>query len=521
MHARKGLIRNILGGTLVVVASFFVSLWAMNTFWPRSVAIRRPALVEPPPLPAVSRVSTVVAPVAIALSAIRDSMEQAAPHNLTGKRDNPLTNLLGKADIGWTVGRGPFSVAGRADAMTVSTPINGALRATGQIGDQAGNVTGRISSLIDNNVGREVGNLTGKALDQRADIRGTVTVTARPALTPAWRLDPNLTAQVALGQGTLSAAGIKISVSKEVIPLLDRAVNEQVNALQARLRADPFVETAARREWAKMCRSISLKGIGRDAPDLWLEMRPTRAFAAQPRIEPNAVVLALGVEAQTRVVAAETKPSCPFPRELEIVPSTQEGRLAIAVPVDVPFSELNRLLSARLKGRSFPEDGSGPVSVTVIGGEVGASGDRLLVSLDVTAREQKSFFGLSARATVHVWGRPVLERERQVLRLADIEVDVQSETAFGLVGTAARAAIPYLRQALADNAVVDLKPFATSARTSIEAAIADFRQRGQGVAVDAAISDLRLADIAFDAKTLRVIAEADGTAKVTVTSLAP
>jgi hypothetical protein len=81
--------------------------------------------------------------------------------------------------------------------------------------------------------------------------------------------------------------------------------------------------------------------------------------------------------------------------------------------------------------------------------------------------------------------------------------------------------MPYLRQALADSAVIDLKPLMAGARGGIEAALADFRQNGQGVAVDATITDLRLADIAFDAATLRVIAEADGTAKVAVSSLGP
>ena len=55
--------------------------------------------------------------------------------------------------------------------------------------------------------------------------------------------------------------------------------------------------------------------------------------------------------------------------------------------------------------------------------------------------------------------------------------------------------------------------------SSIEAAIAEFRAAGDGVRVDAAVADLRVVGIAFDATTLRVIAEADGAAKISVTSL--
>ena len=106
------------------------------------------------------------------------------------------------------------------------------------------------------------------------------------------------------------------------------------------------------------------------------------------------------------------------------------------------------------------------------------------------------------------------------MRLTDIALDVESEAAFGLLGAAARAAVPYLQQALAENAVVDLMPFAANARQSIERAIADFRKNADGVNVEAAVTGLRLAGIEFDAKTLRVIAEADGTVRVTVTKLA-
>jgi hypothetical protein len=67
--------------------------------------------------------------------------------------------------------------------------------------------------------------------------------------------------------------------------------------------------------------------------------------------------------------------------------------------------------------------------------------------------------------------------------------------------------------------VIDLKPFAANARKSMEAAIADFRTVGAGVRADVSFTDLRLLEIEFDAKTLRVIAEANGTANVAVSSL--
>ena len=101
---------------------------------------------------------------------------------------------------------------------------------------------------------------------------------------------------------------------------------------------------------------------------------------------------------------------------------------------------------------------------------------------------------------------PCSTAEQQIMRLTDISLDVKSEAAFGLLGTAARAAIPYLQKSLADNAVVDLKPFAANAQKSIEAAIADFQAPVDGVEVEASVKALRLVGIEFDSTTLRVIA---------------
>jgi hypothetical protein len=515
--------RRILLGGLIVVALVVGAALAAMTFLPPSAPERRPALAENPPLKPVTRTSVVVAPAAIALTAIRDALEAQAPRDLSGKRDNPLGQLLQNAELGWTMSRGALAIAGRPEGLTVAAPLNGTFRLTGQIGaqvgDQVGNITGMLGGLLNDQLGKQMGSLTGRALDQRADVRGNVLLAARPTLTPNWRLEPNLQAQATIGDANLQIAAVRLNLAREVKPLLDRAVGEQVNALQARLRNDPFIELIARREWAKMCRAIPLGKAAAGLPDLWLEVRPVRAAAAQPKIDAAAVTLTIGVQAETRISPTESKPDCPFPATVEIVPPMERGRVSVGVPVDLPFTEVNKLIEAQLKGKTFPEDKSGAFEVTVQRATVAASGDRLLISLRVKANEKKSWFGLGAQADVHVWGKPVLDSAQQVLRLADIELDVQSGEAFGLLSAAARAALPYLKDALAENARIDLKPFAANARKSIEAALADFRTPQPGVQVDTAITDLRLAGIEFDAKTLRIIAEADGSLQVAVSAL--
>jgi Domain of unknown function (DUF4403) len=513
-------LKTIVIGIAVVAVSFAVSLKAMDWLSPHGT-VTAPVLAELPPLPPAQYSSSVVAQVAIALTAIRDAAEHSAQRTFAGKADNPVSQLLQNADIGWTASRGPIAASGAQDVLSLATPLTGTLNVTGSLSSKAtGAIGDALGGLLGGNVAKQISGVNIKAFNTSAEIKGNVTITSRPKLAAAWHLEPNLAAQVTLGDTGLSVAGARLNVPAQVKPLIDKAVADQIAAAGARIRNDPTFERNARLQWDKACRSIPLQGAGgvSSLPALWLELRPTRAIAAQPHVNASAVTMTLGIEAETRITPTQTKPNCPFPATISIVPPTQGG-VSIGVPIDMPFTDLNKIIETQLAGRTFPEDGSGSVDVTVKRASVAASGDRLLISLLVNAKEKKSFFGFGGEASVHIWGRPVLDEAQQTLRLANIELAVESEAAFGLLGAAARAAMPHLQKALAEKATVDLKPFATNAQKKIAAAISEFQKNEDGVRVTAEITALRLADIAFDSKTLRVIAEAEGAINVSMTAL--
>ncbi|HXZ21976.1 MAG TPA: DUF4403 family protein [Pseudolabrys sp.] len=527
MFGRSRAFRLAVGAAVVVLGFFFATLWALNRFVPPADSGLPEALAimqQPPPLQPVTRASHVIAPVAVALTAIGHSLDATTPRDFSGKSNNPVSQMLSQAEIGVTVTRGTMSASGQPGVLTVNTPLNGSIRITGQIGASAGKAVGGLGGTIGgllggSGIGKQIGDIAGKALDQNTDFHGNVVVTSRPQITSAWRIEPNLAGRLDFRDTGTNVGGIKMNLGSEIKSLLEPAINNQVSALQTRLRNDPIIERTVREQWVKMCRSIPLGGEKTGLPPLWLEMRPIRAAAAQPQIDAQNLTLTIGVQAETRIVPNETKPDCPFPAQLELVPPMQEGVLAVGVPIDMPFTELNKLLEPQLKGRRFPEDGSGPVDVEVLRASLAASGERLLISLRVKAREKKSWFGFGTEATVHIWGKPQLDQQNQILRLTDMSLAVESEAAFGLLGAAARAAVPHMQKALADKAQIDLKPFANDARAKIAAALKEFQQVGDGVQVDANVIGLRLTGIEFDARTLRIIAEANGNVRVAVTQL--
>ncbi|HWP25036.1 MAG TPA: DUF4403 family protein [Xanthobacteraceae bacterium] len=491
------------------------ALWALDSYLPFGLSeLRQPQLAETPPLKPHAPTSTIVVPITIPLPAISASLDAATPRSFSGKRENPMFMPFGKTDINWRISRGPLIVDGRPEGLTLSTTLTGTLHIT----DQAKSRRSEATASAGSDLQRWVQDLIADALDQRGDVRATARLTVQPALLSSWRVDPHLKGQISIPEGGLRIAGVAIEVTDEVKAAIDTAVSDELKRMQARLRAHPLLEQIARREWAKMCGSISLAGVAAGNPNLHLELRPMRLIASQPVIDATSLRLTVGAETQARVTAQPNMPDCAFPPRLDIVKPVQEGRFFVTAPIELPFNEFNRLLSQQLANRTVPEQAiAGQITVHRV--HVLPSGERLLIALRVTAREQASWLGLGATATVYLSAKPQLDREQQVLRLNDMSIDVQSRAGFGLFGIAARAALPYFADSIAQNAVIDLKPFIAGARTGIEAAIAQFDRADDGISADFAVTDLRIVGVEFDSKILRFMAEAEGTAKLTVSKL--
>src|SRR3954452_7799159 len=177
-------LKTLLLAALVIATAFFVSLKAMDWLSPRGNA---PALAELPPLPAVPRTSTILAPVVIPLNAIRDAAERATPKNFAGKAANPVEQLLQNADINWTAARGAITAAGADGGLTLATPLTGTLNITGALSSKVTGAVGDVlGSLLGANAARQIGSINIKNINAAAEIKGNVAMTARPQLTPNW-----------------------------------------------------------------------------------------------------------------------------------------------------------------------------------------------------------------------------------------------------------------------------------------------------------------------------------------------
>src|SRR6202162_4020599 len=283
-------LKAILLAIAVIAISFFISLKAMDWLSPRGT-VPAPALVPLPPLPPAPRSSVILAPAPIPVPPIRDAADRGAARNFSGKADNPVSQILQNADIGWTASRGPIATTGAQDVLTLATALTGKLNVTGSLSSKAtGAVGDALGGLLGGNVAKQIGSINIKSLNASAEIKGNVTFTSRPKLAASWHLEPNLAGQVTLSDSSLAVAGAQVNVPAQVKPLIDKNVAEQIAAVESRIHNDRNFEQNARAQWARACRSIPLQGTGAAStlPPLWLELRPTRANAAPPRVDATA-----------------------------------------------------------------------------------------------------------------------------------------------------------------------------------------------------------------------------------------
>ena len=245
-------------------------------------------------------------------------MEAQAPRDLSGKRDNPLGQLLQNAELGWTITRGPLALAGRPEGLTVVDAAQRHVpphRPDRRAAARSAISPARSAGCLASSSASRCGSLTGRVLDQRADVRGNVmlNVAARDhCRTGGW--SPISPAQANIGDATSFGRGREAQFvargEAAARPRGRRAGGRAAGAASATIRSSSRRRGASGPRCAARFRSARRRA---GVPDLWLEVRPVRAVAAQPRIDAAAVTLTVGVQAETRITPAESKPDCPFP----------------------------------------------------------------------------------------------------------------------------------------------------------------------------------------------------------------
>jgi hypothetical protein len=471
---------------VAAAALILLPAWRSSSFQAALPAI--PPATPLPPLPSPS--STVIVPIEVRLDGIARHLNARLRRSGAEEEENFARDLLRDDRMAYSWTRGDLALSAQDGALVVAAPLTGRVTAEGRLA--FARVTGA------------------------ADIEGTATLRARPTLRTSWRIDPGLHGfAVDIREANLRLGPVSTSARRIATRLAERYVERALPDLNAAIAEDAFLETAARRAFADLCRSHPVRRP--DLPAIFVEVRPRRAIAAQPRITGEALALVIGIEAEIRISDSETRPDCPFPSELVLVDPPAEGPLAVAAPVELTFGAVNAALT-RLNGRTV-EDRARGIAVEIGRVTVRPAGTRLLVSAEVRARPP----GIAGRlagafsGTVHALAEPRLDAETRSLRLRDVALDVGSRepltAAFG--GTAAALVEGFL----AEQTTIDLSRELDRLNAAAETAVRELAARREGVRLDIRLNRSTLEGLAFDGERLRVTVLLGGTLRAEVVDI--
>lgn len=457
-------------------------------------------------------------PVRITFASIQTMANLGLATRFTGKKDDPVARPQVIDDkLTWTVTRGTVAVgAGPTDdggrrRLKIAAPLTGTarLRATVDLGRKGegsnGGANGRSRKLFG------LIKLPRFKVNVSGDLAGDLTVLSAPELRADYRIVPHLAADATITRAEVPVRRLgRVDVRVPVQLAIDKSKDRLVAAAEKRIAESDVLRKSLARHWDRL---FIVRQVRND-PITWLVIAPTGLEAAQPKVEADALVLGIGVRAETRVVVAATVPANPprpMPAKLVLIDRVTEGGFDLEIPVSLSWREINQLANdpksstrARLKIDALARRHD----VTLGKIALRPSGTSVLLAVAMTARTG-GILGDKLDGTLYLVGRPAMRAGSNILVFTGLRHHVSTRD---MVATAASWLVSGpMMQALGAGLAIDLKPAldraAEQARLQIEKGLSGLPG---GVSVTIGLDRLTVKRIAVGQTHLHVVMGAKG-----------
>ncbi len=472
--------------------------WGMG----RATTERLPDLAVRPPAGAApahrDRASEINLQVALALPALQQLIDTQVPRSFAGEMADP-TGLLGDSTVKWQLGRGP---------VTLSPTPDGRLAFSAPIVDSRATLTGRI------NAGSEGRGLLGKMqavlgqpFEQTVAFSGTIHGTLAPQLRPDWTVEPNLSLDISFdkAEAQLFALPLRVSFAEQAEAVIAAGLRSATAALDARLRRDQRLRSAAAAGWAQLAGSHQLNG----APPAWLTLQPHGIAISPPATDAQFVSLSLVAGVNADVQLGGSAPAVtPTPLPALGAAVAAPGRFRVAVPVAVKLADL-----AAVAGEPDFQLGDRTVSIRNIA--LSGDGGAVIIAADIDAATSRWLGGVRGR--LYLQATPVLDMANARLSFTNLRYTVT--TANMLTRSASWLLQPVVLQQLRRRAVFDLPGGRAGLVAAANARLAPvIAAMPAGTSTNLSVENLDAADLAIDDGWLTIFVSASGPAALRVDS---
>ncbi|MCO5146318.1 MAG: DUF4403 family protein [Aquamicrobium sp.] len=254
---------------------------------------------------------------------------------------------------------------------------------------------------------------------------------------------------------------------------------------------DPVRQELAK-AWRHYAFPLAIDGM----PTLFVNVEPTGLGTSGLLAEDAGVRLAARMTAKAVVETGKGSEETMGELPVHETVSTEQGELSLAVPLKVPYRLLKAEAMKELAGKTLT---SGDARFEVHDLDIYPSGDRLAVGVAFSTDIPWRIF--DAKGMVWVTARPVVEGDGKIVRLEDVEVSRQVDSALWSVLTAAFRDV--IHDQLEAAARYDLSPDADRAVAGITEAVSDPARTG-GVRFQLEHADIGVGRIVAEEEALAV-----------------
>ena len=382
----------------------FVAL-ASPAFSGSQIEIPKPTdpLEAPPPPPTVG-VSTLHLPVSIAVSEIATAADLAVPrvsdYEETWHSGESLPDH-GPVTYQFRFHRGPVQARMIQDTMVIRFPEN-LYRFRVRITQPDG-------SIVEGRCG--YGNDPPKHV--------TFAARSRLSWTDAWTIqshttfeDPEFPDLCRLDRNDI-----------EIMPLLSRIARAKVQALapalDATVRERGESKHRAETVWKQLYEPIQV------TPSLWITLNPSD-IAAGPIGSggDRTIETAVDLQLKPHAVFGNPPPSSPQPLPPLLPASDRHEGFHLAIPVTVPYADINRRLAKDLVGQEI--ELSAGKHLSIVSAQLYGSGHSLLVELGIKG---------PVDGLLYVTGKPVLDSSTGILRFDELDFTIETRNVLARAAT--------------------------------------------------------------------------------------
>lgn len=466
----------------------------LNIVPPASAVDASPDVLSPP--------SRATVELRFAIEGLQETLNARAPKNFSGRIEDP-TDALVDDYISWNLSLGELTLQGTGSGLRFEVPVTGGASLEGRVGAKKKNkgLLGELEETL------------SVPFSESVVLGGFVSGHMRPVFLPDWTIDPQLSADLALSKAEADLFGkaIKVSFRDAIKDEVNAEVRKFIADVNQRIASDATLRREAEKGWGVLHQVVQVN----DSPPVSVVLRPADVGADDPVTTEQEVILRIAASVHTAVRIGSREPLPGIPKELPSLGPVPYGvsEFQFAIPVVIHLESLQALTPGQL---GLPEAFETPVGIVRIrhlsllgrGAQVQVTAD-----IEVSSDSDSRIDGI-----VSITGKPVLDQERDVFRVEDLRVDVESSSK--IFEGAGFLLEPALLAELGKRTVFDMRALGEQVAAAGDAEIlAMTKTLPEGIELDANITRVGASTLVIHDSWLIVIAEATGDLSVRVNQL--